>query len=183
MRGPLPLLALAGLVGATAGGFTPAPPVTMASVERARYLMGTLCTAVVEHANGAAALGALTAALDEIDRLEDVMSAWRADGELARLNRSAEGGPVACSADLAAVLDSALVLARLTGGAFDPTVGPLMETWDLRGAGRTPDEVEIATALGRVGWPALDVDREARSARFARAGMSVDLGGIGKGFA
>jgi len=155
----------------------------MVSVERARYLMGTPCAVVVVHRDSAAALEAVTSALDEIDRLEDVMSSWREDSELARLNRSAAAGPVVCSTELAAVLDSGLVLARLTAGAFDPTVGPLVDAWDLRGQGRVPSVVEVAAALACVGWSGLDFDREARTVRFARPGMSVDLGGVGKGFA
>ena len=183
----LALVAVLALVGfaqpdAAVGPAHP-PSSAMVSVERARWLMGTLCTAAVEHRDRAAALGALAGALDEIDRLENVMSSWREDSELARLNRSAAAGPVACSTDLAAVLDSAIVLARLTGGAFDPTVAPLVDAWDLRGTGRVPDAAEIAAALARVGWSQLDLDRQAGTVRFARPGMSLDLGGIGKGFA
>jgi thiamine biosynthesis lipoprotein len=145
--------------------------------------MGTLCTASVEHPDSARALAALNAALDEIARLERVMSSWRRDSELARVNRSAAEGPVACSQDLAAVLDSSLALARRTGGAFDPTVGPLIDAWDLRGSGRVPADAAIAAARDRVAWSALELDRAARTVRFARAGMALDLGGIGKGFA
>jgi len=180
MTGPV-LATVLGLVAAVGPAHTPSS--AMVSMERARWLMGTLCTVVVEHRDSVAALGALTAALDEIDRLEDVMSSWRENSELARLNRSAAAGPVACSSELAAVLDSALVLARLTDGAFDPTVAPLVDVWDLRGNGRVPEAAEIAAALARVGWSGLDLDRGAGVARFARPGMSLDLGGIGKGFA
>jgi thiamine biosynthesis lipoprotein len=154
-----------------------------ARIERTRYLMGTLCTASAEAADSATAEAALAAAFDEIARLERVMSSWRDDSELARFNRAAGTGPVACSADLAAVLDSALALARATGGAFDPTVEPLVAAWDLRGDGRVPAPAALASARDRVGWSGLAVDGGALTARLARAGMGVDLGGIGKGFA
>jgi thiamine biosynthesis lipoprotein len=176
-----------GLVGFAQPGTALDPSHTASSatvsVERARWLMGTLCTVVVEHRDREAALRTLTAALDEIDRLENVMSSWREDSELARLNRSAAAGPVVCSTDLVAVLDSALALARLSGGAFDPTVAPLVDAWDLRGTGHVPDARTITVALARVGWRGLEVDRRAGTARFARPGMAIDLGGIGKGFA
>lgn len=185
MTGPLlaMVMGLAGTLQTHLVEITPAPPSGTVSVKRARYLMGTLCTAVVVHEDTARARAALTAALDEIDRLEKLMSSWREDSELARFNRSAAANPVACSADLAAVLDSALVLARLTDGAFDPTIAPLVDAWDLRGEGRVPGAAALAAARERVGWPGLMLDRGARAARFARPGMSVDLGGIGKGFA
>ncbi len=153
------------------------------TLERARHLMGTLCTASATADDTARAGAALAAALDEIARLEQVMSSWRADSELARLNRAAGAGPVACSLDLASVLDSALALARLTDGAFDPTVEPLVSAWDLRGEGRVPAPEALAQARERVGWPGLTLDRRTRTARLARTGMGVDLGGIGKGFA
>lgn len=173
------LLSLA-LTAAHSMGAAAASPIR---VERVRYLMGTLCTVSVEAADSARAVAAVDAAFEEIARLERVMSSWRDDSELARFNRAAGTGPAACSADLAAVLDSAFALARLTGGAFDPTVEPLMVAWDLRGQGRRPGAAALAAARGLVGWPGLTVDREARTARLAHAGMGVDLGGIGKGYA
>jgi FAD:protein FMN transferase len=154
-----------------------------AVLQRARVLMGTLCTATATTDDAARAESTLSSALDEIARLEDVMSSWRAGSELSRLNRSGGARPFACSPDLAAVLDSALSIARLTDGAFDPTVEPLMTAWDLRGEGRVPDAATLARARSSVGWPGLSLDRATRTARFARTGMGVDLGGIGKGFA
>jgi FAD:protein FMN transferase len=175
------ILGLAGILQIHAASPAPASA-PMVSVERARYLMGTLCTAVVVHQDSARATAALAAAFDEIDRLESVMSSWR-ESELARFNRAAAAGPVPCSAELGAVLDSALALARLTDGAFDPTIAPLMDAWDLRGKGRLPGATALVAALDRVGWAGLAFDRQSRSGRFARSGMALDLGGIGKGFA
>ncbi|MEK7329528.1 MAG: FAD:protein FMN transferase [Candidatus Eisenbacteria bacterium] len=171
--------ALAGALPSPTG----APAAAPARVERVRYLMGTLCTASASADDTVQAGAALAAALDEIARLERVMSSWREDSELSLFNRAAGGGPVACSPDLAAVLDSALVLARLTDGAFDPTVEPLVSAWDLRGDGRLPGPAALAAARDLVGWPGLALDPNARTAHLARAGMGVDLGGIGKGFA
>lgn len=178
------LAALAGAVPARTAGPAPAP--ALAPVERARVLMGTLCTAAVVHEDPARARAAASAALDEIDRLEGVLSSWRDDSELARFNRAAALGPAPCSVDLAAVLDSALVLARLTEGAFDPTVGSLMDAWDLRGEGRVPSAAVLEAARERTGWPGLALDHGVRgegTGRFLKPGMALDLGGIGKGFA
>ena len=154
-----------------------------ATVQRARILMGTLCTATAADDDTARARTAVAAALDEIARLELMMSSWREGSELSRMNRSAGTSPFSCSTDLAAVLDSALSIARLTDGAFDPTVEPLMSAWDVRGKGRVPDAVTLAGARSRVGWQGLTLDRDARTVRFARVGMGVDLGGIAKGYA
>ena len=152
------------------------------TVDRARVLMGTVCTARVESADSARAVGAIGRAFDEIARLERVLSSWRDDSELARLN-AAGTERFECSADLHAALDSSSVYAALTGGAFDPTVDPLERAWDLRGRGRVPSDRELDEALARVGWSGLVLEPGGRGARFARDRMSVDLGGIGKGLA
>ncbi len=161
----------------------PAPPAPAARAERARVLMGTVCTAVVDAADTAAAAAAIAAAFDEIARLEVVMSSWRSDSELSRLNAAAAARPFACSADLDAAIDSALAAARETDGAFDPTVEPLNRAWDLRGRGRVPRATELDSALARVGWRGVTRDPATRSVRFSSPGMGLDLGGIGKGYA
>jgi FAD:protein FMN transferase len=151
------------------------------ALERARYLMGTVCTIAVESADTTRAAAAIEDAFAEIDRLEGVMSSWRDDSELARLNAATAEG-LACSADLWAVLDSALVAATETGGAFDPTIDPLNRVWDFRGAGRVPGLAEREAARSRVGWSRVERDSATRNVTLA-AGTAVDLGGIGKGFA
>ncbi len=161
-------------------GATPAPAAPF-RVERARYLMGTLCHAVAVHRDSGPAGEALGRALDEVARLERVMSSWREGSELARLNAAA-GAPFSCSADLFAVLDSARALAEATGGAFDPTVEPLSRAWDMRGAGRVPSEPELGRARALVGWSRLRLEPP-RTARLDGPGAGLDLGGIGKGFA
>jgi thiamine biosynthesis lipoprotein len=154
-----------------------------ATASRARYLMGTPCTAEAEAADSAAAAAAIVAAFDEIARLEAILSSWRDDSELARLNALGAGESLACSPELYGALVAARTMAEATGGAFDPTVEPLIRAWDFRGKGRVPAEDEIAEALALVGWSGLVLDADAQSAHFAAPGMGVDLGGIGKGLA
>jgi thiamine biosynthesis lipoprotein len=168
---------------AAARGASGSPaPSGPAVIERTRVVMGTLLRARVEAASESSGAAALADAFDEVARLERVMSSWRDDSEVARLN-AAGTAPFALSPDLAAVLDSSLALASLTAGAFDPTVEPLSGAWDLRGAGRLPGAAEIEDARARTGWAALSLDPVARRARFGRDRMGVDLGGIGKGYA
>ena len=150
-------------------------------VERSRSLMGTLCTATARGLDRAHLSAALAGALDEIARLEEVMSSWRLDSELARLNASS-GRPFHCSADLFAVLDSARTCAEQTHGAFDPSIEPLAQAWDLRGSGALPTDGERQRARALVDWRRLGLDRERHTATLG-SGMGIDLGGIGKGFA
>lgn len=179
-----PAAAVPAILAAVTVGPPTAPASRGAPVEvgAARMLMGTLCNAVAVDPDSTRARHALAGSLDEIARLEDVMSSWKPASELRSLNASA-GAPFACSADLHAVLDSARALAEATGGAFDPTVEPLSRAWDLRGEGRIPSREEVRQARALVNWQRLRLEPESRSATLETPGMGLDLGGIGKGFA
>jgi thiamine biosynthesis lipoprotein len=142
--------------------------------------MGTLFT--FRASGDPAAVGrALDAALDSVASLEARLSNWRSTSELSRLNSAGSGE---LSPALAAVLDSALALARSTNGAFDPTVEPLSLAWDLRGEGRVPSAHELAAARARVGWERVRLGGTTGVQQRADLGSTaLDLGGIGKGFA
>jgi len=115
------------------------------------------------------------------ENLGRLMSRFDQASALNRINRAA-GHPVTVPAELARVLNVARRLARLTGGAFDPTVAPLMELWRRAARrGEAPPRCSLARARELVGWQALTVRR--RRVGLARAGMALDLGGIGKGWA
>ncbi|HEY3176866.1 MAG TPA: FAD:protein FMN transferase [Candidatus Polarisedimenticolia bacterium] len=148
-------------------------------MSRARYLMGTVCEAV---AYGDGAAGAIEAAFDEIARLEQVLSDYKADSDLSRLNRAAGRGAVPCPPDLYDFITAAVGFSRETRGAFDITVGPIIDAWDLRGRGRVPSQAELRGALRRVGWSRIGLDDAARSVRLPE-GTVLDPGGLGKGFA
>jgi thiamine biosynthesis lipoprotein len=164
------------------------------SLARSRYLMGARLTI---EAAGPGAVAAIEAAFGEVERLDKVLSNWRDDSELAALNRDADAQPVICSPDLAAVVEAALHWAGESGGAFDPTVEPLVRRFGLRGAeGRLPGippEGGVASATeagesaipvtGPVGWRHIRFDPARRAIRFDAPGVGLDLGGIGKGYA
>jgi len=150
--------------------------------QRARYLMGTFCTAEGQGADTAKVAAALVASLDEIARLENIMTPWDSLSELRLLNKRA-GSTLAVTADLFAVVDSSLVFAKMTNGAFDPTVEPLMQAWDLRGEGRVPTEAELSDARSKVGYQLVDIGTDTPTIFCGVIGYGFDLGGIGKGFA
>ncbi|HET6371741.1 MAG TPA: FAD:protein FMN transferase [Candidatus Polarisedimenticolia bacterium] len=160
-----------------------------APVSRARYLMGTVCEGVAlpPHPEGtdseAEAAAALEAAFDEIARLERVLSDYRDDSELSRLNREGQAAPFRCTTDLFDLLQAAAGFSRDTQGAFDMTVGPLVAAWDLRGRGRVPDPAALASAREATGWDKLLLDSASGTVRFRVPGMRLDPGGIGKGYA
>jgi thiamine biosynthesis lipoprotein len=132
--------------------------------------------------NDSVARLAARAAFSEIARLEDVFSDWRPTSELRRLG-GAPGAWQPVSPELFEVLSIALEVARLSDGAFDPTVGPLTVLWrTARDEGRPPADSAIATARRSVGFRHVNLDTTLQRVRLALPGMRLDLGGVAKGF-
>ena len=126
-----------------------------------------------------AVVAAIEAALAEVDR---GMSTWREDSELSRARASR--GPLPISEDTASVVREALALAQATGGAFDPTVQPLMELWGFHGTSRSswPTAEELAAAREKVGWRKVQLDRDpAGQPTLDVGGTALDLSAIAKG--
>jgi thiamine biosynthesis lipoprotein len=129
-------------------------------------------------------LDAAHAALDGVDRLEDQLSIFRDSSELSSINRAAAAGPVPVEERLFALLLACQALHAETAGAFDITSTPLSKVWGfLRREGRLPTSDELAEALQKVGMQHVVLDPAARTVRFAREGMALNLGSIGKGYA
>jgi FAD:protein FMN transferase len=130
------------------------------------------------------AVKACRAAFDRFERLDEIMSDWRRGSELNRLSASAGGPAVAVSEELFLVLQRAQEVSRLSNGAFDITVGPVIALWrNARRTGVMPDPVELDTARRLVGWRKVELDPANRSVRLSTPGMKLDLGGIAKGYA
>lgn len=114
----------------------------------------------------------------EIDRLESILSLYRADSALSRLNR--EGRLQAPPFELLECLSLAEAVWRASEGRFDPTVQPLWDLWArAASAGRQPEEPAIAEALGHTGWARLRMDEDAIH---LAPGMALTLNGIGQGY-
>jgi thiamine biosynthesis lipoprotein len=130
-------------------------------------------------ANEEAAGPAAAAAFTRVAALDQMMSDYRPDSELRRLGSA--WSPV--SRELFAVLERAIEIADETGGAYDPTVGPLVALWrDARQSHRLPDASAIDTAKTLVGWRLVQLDAARPAVRLAREGVRLDLGGIAKGY-
>jgi thiamine biosynthesis lipoprotein len=146
--------------------------------------MGSAFSIVAYGADAGALSGAVEAALDEVDRIDRLMSHYRPESPLSRLNREAAQGPVRVEPELFTFLAECLRYSRESEGAFDVTVGPLMKAWGFfRGEGRLPRDEEVAEVRARVGYRHVVLDAARGTVRFDRPGVELDLGGIGKGYA
>jgi thiamine biosynthesis lipoprotein len=163
------------LAGAVLGGCRKGPP------SRAEFALGTVCT-INLYDQGKDRI------YDEIFRrfreIEDRMSVTLPGTEVDRINANAGTAPVAVHSDVFEVIELAIRYAELSGGAFDPTVGPLVSLWGIGGdAPRLPSPAEIDGVLPLIGWRDVELDRENSTVFLSRPGMALDLGAIAKGFA
>lgn len=164
-------------------GQHPETAVGEAWVERQIYVMGTQLRGIVEAPDKATGAEILEQAFDAVRGVDALLSTWRDDTELARVNRSAPRVPAPITTRLLALLSEVQSWRGATGGAFDPAVGPLIDVWDLRGRGRRPSEKELARALAESGPDAFRVDRRGGTVVRAYGGSWLDSGGFGKGAA
>ena len=122
--------------------------------------------------------------LQEVSALDDQLNFFSPRSEIAAINRCAAQRAVPVEAQLFELLCRCREIWELTQGAFDPTVGPLLEIWGwTRREGRLPEEEEIRQALSCVGMQRVELDPAKRTVRFEQEGMSLNLGSVGKGYA
>lgn len=160
----------------------------LAPVSATHRAMGTEFTLTIYAEDGtgdAARLHAVNQAVfAEIDRIEALITTWQPDSQVSYLNRHAAESPVRVNVDVLDILIASRTYFEQTGGAFDCTVGPLSRLYGLYDEnGRVPSDSEIADALMKVGSEKIDIDRAAAKVSFKTAGVELDFGGIGKGFA
>ncbi len=128
--------------------------------EQSEFVLGTVCSINLYEAGSAELYGKLFARLRE---LNDIFNNYSDTSEISRVNREAAATPVAVSQDFYAVLKTALDFARLTGGAFDPTVGPLVKLWGFGKSPRVPSQEEIEAAQKLVGWQCVALQESAQT--------------------
>lgn len=146
----------------------------LGSVTRAQYLMGTICEISVP--SSPRADSQINAAFAEAARIEQLLSTWREDSALSRLNR----GKGASSRELYEILKTATSWSRETKGAFNPLVRPLIDVWQTRAEGGIPSDAAIRTALARV---AVDNVQFGDGRIVLANGARFEEGAFGKGYA
>ena len=179
------------IAGAVAIGSSAAPLVAQGAsrselreLSRAWPVMGTMLTITVWGRDTAALLRAAHEARDSIRLVDSLMSNFRPESEISRLNRNAGGEPQPISAHTMHVLLHARRLWRASNGLFDPTIGPIVRAWGFYGdSGRVPPRSELDSLRQLVGYGAVALDTALGTARLSKRGMELDLGGIAKGYA
>ncbi len=154
-----------------------------AFVHQKKYVMGTVFEIVAYGESAAQASKAVDKALQEVVRLDDVMSDYKPESALSRLNHSSHSRPERVPPDLYRVIGEAMQYSRISGGKFDLTVGPLVNLWKaaIRG-GHPPPPAEEEKVRACVGYQKVELIPPDR-VQFHSPCTQIDLGAIGKGYA
>lgn len=174
------LMGLVALLAGCAGFPMQSEPVV---VKRVQMQMGTLVSITAVAGNEAVAQAAATAGFAEIRRLEELLSTWISTSELSQVNASAGVKPVHVSTETMAVVQRAVQVAEMTDGGFNIAIGPAVDAWSVTDGQRIPTESELNTLRPLVDLQAAHVNLREQTIFLEKAGMRIDVGGIGKGYA
>jgi thiamine biosynthesis lipoprotein len=145
--------------------------------------MGTRVRLSVESPSRDLAARAAEQALRTIEDAEALLSTWEEESPLSALNRSDVGHRITMPEKLLTLLLEVETWSQRTGGAFDATVGPLIDVWGVRSVARVPSQAELAEALTASGSDSFVIDSPTGTAVRARSDAWIDAGGFGKGAA
>lgn len=151
-------------------------------LKRTQIHMGTLVTITTVAENNDVGNRSIQAAFGEIKRLEQLLSTWRPDSELSRVNAEAGRQAVQVSSETWELVYQSLEMARLTHGGFNIALGPAIETWSVTEGQHIPDDNELERLKPLVDWTTIEISAEKQTIYLPHKGMRIDIGGIGKGY-
>jgi FAD:protein FMN transferase len=176
---------------AGAGSAAPAAPGKLNYSDTA---MGTYVTVWFWTADQLGASKAAAEVFAEMHRLDMMMTTWKPDSEISRINTAAGDKPVRVGDETIAVIQRAVDVSKRSGGVFDITVGAFKGLWKFdedmdqdcqkgEQSCQLPDAKAVKERLKLVGWKDIVIDAKAKTVFLRRKGMSITLGGIAKGYA
>ena len=154
---------------------------TQREPSRAEFALGTICLVNLYEQGTNRAYQEI---FNRIREIENRMSVNIPGSDVSRVNAAAGIEPVRVHEDVFTVIERALYFAEISGGAFDPTVGPLVSLWGIGTENqRVPRQPEIDEAVSLINWRNIELDRQRLSVFLKYPGMALDLGAIAKGYA
>jgi thiamine biosynthesis lipoprotein len=149
--------------------------------QREEAIMGTRIEVQLWSDDPIRAVNAIDAVMADMRRTDELMSTYKPESQLSQVNAHAYERPVQVDADIIDVVLKAQHYSELSNGAFDITYASVGYLYDYR-AHQHPTDAQIQAALPGVDYRSLQVDPQARTIRFLKPGMRIDLGGIAKGW-
>lgn len=150
--------------------------------KKTKPMMDTLVTITVVSGSAGEADRAIERAFSVIESFSDKINFFSDKSELSAVNKNAGAAPVKVSQDTIGVIARAVYISEKSGGAFDATIGPEIKMWDFFKKAR-PTDIAIKRNLSLVNYRDIILDRDKSTVFLKRKGMSMDLGGIAKGYA
>ena len=161
-----------------------AEPAEQPLYKQTRDQMGTVISITVVGAETPTMRQAVEDAFAEVDRLEQLLSEWRPDSEISRINAAAGERTIEVGADTLAVIQAGIAISRWSGGAYDLTWAALRGMYKFQPGDETvPDPAEVKKRLPLIDWRKIQVDERAHTVKLAKKGMALGTGGIAKGYA
>ena len=145
-------------------------------------LMDTVVSISVVSDAKDAAEKAIDVSFEEIDRFGNLINFYAEKSELSEINRNAGIQKTKVSPETLDLIEKAITVSEKSGGAFDPTIGPIVKLWDFLNKKKPTDE-EIRRALPLVDYRNVIIDKTDATVFLKKRGMMLDLGGIAKGYA
>jgi thiamine biosynthesis lipoprotein len=171
------------------GFFSPATSAqsdtTMYKVSVTKYLMGTTVETTARSADINQCKKALLASYEEMQRIENLLSCYKDSSEISAINRSAGSHPVKVSFETVSMLMRSKAYCKKYKGIFDVTIGPLSDLWGFSEDKEIvlPEDKTIKNLAKLVNYNDLDINESDTTVFLKKKGMSIDLGGIAKGYA
>ncbi len=126
----------------------------------------------------------IDSAVEEISRIEKLISSWDSQSQTSEINRNAGKAPVKVDTELFNLIERALGISKLTDGAFDISYASMDRIWKFDGSmTEMPSETEINTSISKVGYENIELNKEAHTVFLKKKGMKIGFGAIGKGYA
>ena len=150
--------------------------------QKSKTLMDTFVTITVVASSAEDAGKAIGSGFDRLEKFGNQIDFFSEKSELSMINRNAGIAPVHVSPETLYLIEKALYVAKRSGGAFDPTIGPVMKLWDFHKQIK-PSDADIKKSLPLVSYQRVKVDRDRATVFLPVKGMLLDLGGIAKGYA
>ncbi len=152
------------------------------TVQKTEAIMGTNITITVVASSAKEGEAAIDAGMAELRRLDAMMSLYKDDSEITKVNLAAGKSPVQVSPEMIEIVQDAIAASALSGGVFDITIGPLAVLWQMRlKEGKVPTDEEITRIRPLVNYRNIVVDEKASTIFLKKSGMIIDLGGM-KGY-
>jgi thiamine biosynthesis lipoprotein len=147
----------------------------------ARPMMGTEVSVYLWSDDPKTGLAAVEAVFQEADRIDRLMSTYKDDSEISKINREAADAPVRTGEELYHLIARSLEISVLTQGAFDITYESVGQHFDFR-AHQRPDAATVQSELKNINFRFVRLDAATRTVRFQKHGVRINLGGIAKGY-